>query len=78
MPEAKSLVIEAFSDSLEMARTFELADAETPSSLLMPLLPLKDPDLQEDFHDCTEHSLTHATKTVRGIPHDFTKSQYNK
>jgi hypothetical protein len=78
MPAAKSLVKETLSDSLGMARAFELADAEMPSALLMPLIPIKDPDLQEDFHDRTKYSLTRANKTESITPHDFTKSQYSK
>ena len=75
MPAAKSLVKETFSDSLGMARTFELPDDEMPSTLLMPLLPLKDPDLQVDFQDHTKYLLIHANKTERVAPRDFTKSQ---
>jgi hypothetical protein len=58
-----------------MARVFELADDEIPSTLFMPLLPLKDPDLQVDFQDHTKYLLIHANKTARVAPHDFTKSK---
>lgn len=48
MPSADSLVKETFSDSfLGIEREFELADNAPVSDLLMPLLPLKGPVLQE-------------------------------